>query len=74
MTMEHFQLNNTLLPNLHQTGNKACLILATKPSNRALNIPIISCLTELALVSINLSTRPQLSFSTPGDQVDVDEI
>jgi type IV conjugative transfer system coupling protein TraD len=35
-----------------QTGNKAWLFLATKPSSRALTLPLISCLTELALTGL----------------------
>lgn len=35
-----------------KSGNEAWLFLATKPSSRALTMPLISCLTELALTQL----------------------
>jgi type IV secretory pathway TraG/TraD family ATPase VirD4 len=35
-----------------KSGNEAWLFLATKPSSRALTLPLISCLTELALTQL----------------------
>lgn len=35
-----------------KSGNEAWLFLATKPSSRALTLPLISCLTELSLTQL----------------------
>lgn len=48
-----------------QAGSGAWLFLATKPSNRQLTIPLVACLTELAmmrLVSIGIDARRKVWF------------